>query len=63
MTAAAKQAPLLMHMEYQVTLPDHDWVVSERHKLIPSVYAACEVRENAIGDPTAVTYSPARPSW
>ena len=36
-TAAEKQTPLLMHMEYQVTLPDHDFVVGSRHKLIPSV--------------------------
>jgi len=27
-TAANKQAPLLMHVEYKVTLPDHDWVVA-----------------------------------
>ena len=36
-TAAEKQTPLLMHMEYQVTLPDDDFVVGSRHKLIPSV--------------------------
>ncbi|CAG7734334.1 unnamed protein product, partial [Allacma fusca] len=39
LAAASKQAPILMHMEYQVSLPDHDWVVASRHKLIPSVYA------------------------
>uniref|UniRef100_A0A182W925 Uncharacterized protein n=1 Tax=Anopheles minimus TaxID=112268 RepID=A0A182W925_9DIPT len=32
--AANKQAPLLIHMQYRVTLPDHDWVVANRHKLI-----------------------------
>lgn len=31
-TAANKQAPLLMHMEYRIKLPDHDWVIAERHK-------------------------------
>ena len=36
-TAAKKQFPLLMHMEYQVTLPDHDYVVGSKHKLIPFV--------------------------
>ena len=36
-TAAKKQTPLLMHMEYQVTLSDHDFVVGFKHKLIPSV--------------------------
>lgn len=38
-TAATHQSPILMHMEYRVRLPDHDWVVAEKHKLIPSVYA------------------------
>jgi hypothetical protein len=38
--AANKQAPILMHLEYKVRLPDHDWVVAPKHKLIPSVYAA-----------------------
>lgn len=38
-TAAKLQAPILMHMEYKVQLPDHDWVVASKHKLIPSVYA------------------------
>ena len=37
LTTANKQAPILMHMEYQVTLPDHDFVVAPKHKLIPSV--------------------------
>ncbi|XP_065676009.1 uncharacterized protein LOC136092190 [Hydra vulgaris] len=35
-TAAKKQAPLLMHLEHRVTLPDHDWVGVANHKLIPS---------------------------
>ena len=26
LTAANKQSPLLMHVEYRVSLPDHDWV-------------------------------------
>ena len=36
-TAAKKQSPLIMHMEYQITLPDHDFIVGPKHKLIPSV--------------------------
>lgn len=56
-TAANKQTPMLMHMEYKVTLPDHDWVVAQRHKLIPSVYAGIKINEGAIGKPEAVTYS------
>ena len=37
--AASKQAPLLMHVEYRIQLPDHYWDVAERRKLILSVYA------------------------
>lgn len=57
LTAANKQAPLLMHVEYCVSLPDHDWVLAAKHKLIPSVYAGCVIKENAIGRPEAVTYT------
>ena len=39
LTASNKQSPLRMHLDYQVRLPDN-WVVAERHKLIPSGYAA-----------------------
>ena len=34
-----KQTAILMHLEYKVSLPDHDFTVGECHKLIPSVYA------------------------
>ena len=34
--AAHKQAPLLMSMKIQIKLPDHDFVVGTKHKLIPS---------------------------
>ncbi|CAF1516241.1 unnamed protein product [Rotaria sordida] len=43
--AARKQAPLLMHLEYKISIPDHDFVVALGHKLIPSVYAACVINE------------------
>jgi len=56
-TAANKQAPLLMSMEYRVTLPDHDFVVGARHSLIPSVYAVLRVKSEHIGKEEAVTYS------
>lgn len=46
-----------MHVEYRVTLPDHDWVLAEKHKLIPSVYALNEIEINKIGNPKAVGYS------
>ena len=45
LAAATLQAPLLMHLEYKVTLPDHNFVVAPAHKLIPSVYAVCNVSE------------------
>lgn len=56
-TAANKQAPLLMSVEYRISLPDHDFVVAKQHKLIPSVYAGCIIKENNMGKPIAVTYS------
>ncbi len=52
LAAANKQAPILMHMAYRVRLPDHDWAVGGRHKLIPSVYASCNIKEDG-----AVSYS------
>ena len=45
-TAANAQAPLLMHVGYKIRLPDHDFVVGDKHKITPSVYAVCEVLEN-----------------
>ncbi|GBP08420.1 hypothetical protein EVAR_77123_1 [Eumeta japonica] len=36
---------------------DHDWVVAERHKLIPSVYAGVKVEPNNFGKEEAVGYS------
>ena len=54
-TAATKQAPLLMHADYKVMLPDHDFVVAKAHKLIPSVIAACNIKENTLN--SGVTYS------
>ena len=50
------QAPLLMDMEYKVILSDHDSVAASQHKLIPSVIADMQLRENDFsGD--AVTYT------
>ena len=34
--AARRQAPLLMHLDYKISLPDYDFVVASSHKLIPS---------------------------
>ncbi|CAG8827039.1 33750_t:CDS:1, partial [Racocetra persica] len=48
---------ILMRLEYRVELLDHDWVIAERHKLIPSVYAILDVQEDKYGHADAVTYS------
>ncbi|XP_062556883.1 uncharacterized protein LOC134221713 [Armigeres subalbatus] len=57
LTAANKQAPLMMHLEYRVRLPDHDWVIAPKHKLTPSVYSAMVIKEHGLGAPDAITYS------
>lgn len=44
-------------MEYRIRLPDHDWVIAERHKLIPSVYGAMRIEKGGVGRPDTVTYS------
>ena len=56
-TAANKQAPIVMHTEYRVTLPDHDFVVAQKHKLIPSVYAGIVIQPEGLGSPKLVSYS------
>ena len=56
-TAAGKQTPLLMHMEYQVTLPDYEFVVGSRHKLIPSVVGDMKVVKSKHLTNDGVTYS------
>ena len=33
-----------MHMEYEVRLPDHDFVMASKHKLMSSVHAAYEIQ-------------------
>lgn len=45
-----------MHLEYQVTLPDHDYVIAPNHKLIPSVIGSMEIKKNCLS-PDAITYS------
>ena len=46
-----------MHLEYKVRLPDHDWVVGNRHKLIPSVYTAVLIKPDGMGREDAVSYA------
>ena len=52
LTAANLQTPILIHLEYKVRLPDHNFVVGTRHNLIPSVCGVCDINFNV-----EVTYS------
>ena len=54
---AKKQTLLLMHMEYQMTLPNHDFVVGSKHKLIPSVIGDMKVVKSKDLTNDAVSYS------
>ena len=56
LTAANKQAPLLMHLEYKVQLPDHDYVIAKQHKLVPSVIGDMQIKGKTFA-PEAVIYS------
>ena len=40
---------ILMYLEYNVMLPDHDFRIGEKHKLVLSVYAAFLAKEDEIG--------------
>lgn len=55
--AAQKQPPILMHVQHRVKLMDHDWIVAEKHELIPSVYGALEIKPQRMGDLDATSYS------
>ena len=55
-TGASKPSLLLMHMEYKVISPDHDYIVASQHKLFLSVIGDMQVRENNFSE-DAVTYS------
>ena len=44
-----------MHLEYQVRLPDHDFVIAANHKLIPSVIRGMEIKKHCFSS-EAVTY-------
>jgi hypothetical protein len=44
--AARIQAPMLMHLDYLISLLDHDRTVASRHQLTPSVYATCLLSED-----------------
>lgn len=46
-----------MHMEYQVTLPDNDFVVASRHKLISLIVGDMKVVKSKNLTNDGVTYS------
>ena len=56
-TAAKYQSPLVMHMTYEIRLPDHDFVKASKHKLTSSVYAACEIKSASAKSQEEITYS------
>ena len=56
-TAAVKQSPLLMHIDYQVRLPDHDFIKAKKHKLTPSVYAGCAIKKSSSTSTAYISYS------
>ena len=43
-TAAKSQGNVLMHVEWKIRLPDHDFLVAPSHTLVPSVYCVCNFR-------------------
>ena len=57
LTAANKQAPMLMHMEYKVILPDHDYVIAPQHKLVLSVIGDMKIIKSKDLMNDAVSYS------
>ena len=56
-TAANKQAPLLMNLKYKVSLPDHDFVVASKHKLTPTVLGLRKIEDHPVGDRSCVKFS------
>lgn len=56
-SAAKAQAPIFMHMQYGACLPDHDWIVGDKHKFIPSGYAGLVIKDSGYGSKDMVSYS------
>ena len=48
---------MFMHMEYHVMLPDHDFAVAPKHKLIPSVIGDMNLVKSKDLTDDAVNYS------
>lgn len=45
LTVATKQAPMVIHVEYEVGLLYHDFVNEPSLKLSPSVYVAFDIKK------------------
>ena len=54
--AENKQVTVLIHMEYEVWLPDHNFTIAPMRRLTPSVIGAMEIKEKSYSR-EAVTYS------
>ena len=48
---------MVMHVSYEVRLPDHDFVKACKHKLVPAVYAGCELRVTSVKAHPEISYS------
>ena len=46
-----------IRVEHRVSLPDHVWLVADRHKLISSVYAGIHIMRDCFGNKEAVGFS------
>ena len=47
--AANKEVPILIHMEYEVGLPHHNFMVAPMNKLIPSIIGGSSTRWRLYG--------------
>ena len=53
--AAKMQTAIVMHLEYKLRLPNHDFIVANKHHLIPSAYAFLDINNQKVGRSTAVS--------
>ena len=56
-TAVIKQAPIIMHVSFEIRSPDHDFVKGTKHNLRPSAYAACEIKPPSSRADSEINYS------
>ena len=56
LSVSKNQTTILMPLEYRVKLPDHDFPIVEKCKLISSVYTACEKNKDDSIDYNGPTY-------